>query len=73
MFSNKEWLEIPFRSEDVRAATLEETHLTEGKRDCFQGGWAEYMVPSFKNQGQCVKYFDGLRNDRMKELRARHK
>ncbi len=24
--------------------------------DCFWGGWRDYLNPSFKNQGQCVKY-----------------
>ncbi len=73
MLSNKEWLDIPFRPEDVRAAALEKTYLAEGMRDCFRGGWADFEVPTFENQGQCVMHFVGLRNVRMKEIFGRRK
>lgn len=30
--------------------------VPEDYEDCFWGGWKDYLNPSFKNQGQCVKY-----------------
>ncbi|MCA9324305.1 hypothetical protein KC992_04370 [Candidatus Saccharibacteria bacterium] len=33
-----------------------EAFVPERIKDCFWGGWRDYVNPSFRNQGQCVKY-----------------
>jgi hypothetical protein len=30
------------------------------KDQCKNGGWQTFTNPSFKNQGQCIKYVNGL-------------
>jgi hypothetical protein len=36
------------------------TYVLQGppssKQECKKGGWRKYKNPSFKNQGQCVKF-----------------
>jgi hypothetical protein len=31
---------------------------TTTKKDCKHGGWKTFTNPSFKNQGQCIKFFN---------------
>jgi acyl-homoserine-lactone acylase len=71
LYSNKEWIDIPFHAEDVRAATLEKTQLKEGFFDCFHGGWENFGEPAFDSQWECVVHFTGLRNQRLAEIRER--
>ena len=35
-------------------------------RPCKKGGWKDFTNPSFKNQGQCVKFLVHGRNDAKK-------
>jgi hypothetical protein len=45
---------------NVDAFTFDETTYdfeAPGKDDCKDGGWQNFVDPSFKNQGDCVSYF----------------
>lgn len=33
-----------------------EAFVPEQLKDCMWGGWKQYVNPSFRNQGQCIKY-----------------
>jgi probable HAF family extracellular repeat protein len=48
----------------TRSATL--TVKPENKRECSDGGWKHFISPPgpFKNQGQCVSYFEDRRKHR---------
>jgi acyl-homoserine-lactone acylase len=71
LFSNKEWLELPFQEADVAAAAIETLNLREGKDDCKDGGWEAFTQPSFASQGECVEHLDILRQQRLEEIKAR--
>jgi hypothetical protein len=53
--------DLPFRTYVLQVPT--------SKQECKKGGWRKYKNPSFKNQGQCVKFVnhqggkDGNGND----------
>jgi acyl-homoserine-lactone acylase len=71
LFSQKQWVELPFDDEDVEDAALSSETLKEGKKDCKKGGWQDFTNPSFANQGACVEYMDQLRQQRLAEIEAR--
>jgi acyl-homoserine-lactone acylase len=71
LYSQKQWVELPFRDEDVEAAAMESVGLVEGKDDCRNGGWQAFTNPAFANQGECVEYLDLLRQQRVAEIKAR--
>jgi hypothetical protein len=68
MYSNKEWLDLPFRDEDVEAAALEKKVISEGSSDCLRGGWKEFSQPEFKNCAECLSYFLSLQCERITEF-----
>jgi acyl-homoserine-lactone acylase len=72
LFSQKQWVDLPFTDEDVEAAAVSSVSLLEGKADCKKGGWQAFTNPSFANQGECVEYFDALRMQRLDEIKARN-
>ena len=37
---------------------FEPTVVLGGKQDCRGGGWATSTSPEFRNQGQCVSFFN---------------
>lgn len=61
LFSQKGWDDLRFTEEAVLAGALQTYTLSEGKGDCYKGGWKKFDRPSFLNQGQCVSYFTDLR------------
>lgn len=71
LFSQGQWVELPFREADVIAAATETTSLAEGKRDCRGDGWRRFASPAFSNQGKCVTYYNELRRQRLAEIRER--
>jgi acyl-homoserine-lactone acylase len=71
LFSQKQWVELPFAEEDVEAATVSSQTLKEGKSDCKMNGWQAFTNPAFADQGECVEYMDLLRQQRLDEIKAR--
>lgn len=71
LFSQGEWVDLPFREADVAAAATESLNLSEGKDDCKHGGWRAFTKPAFANQGTCVAYFEIRRLQRLWEIRKR--
>lgn len=71
LFSQGQWVDLPFREADVAAAAVESLTLTEGKDDCRSGRWQEFTNPKFANQGACVEYYDSLRRQRLAEIQRR--
>lgn len=61
LFSEGKWVNLPFREEDVAAATTESAHLVEGAGDCRHGGWRRFTNPSFADRGACLRHYAGLR------------
>ena len=35
-----------------------DAYVPHDKKDCKKGGWQDYLNPSFRNQGQCIKYVE---------------
>ena len=58
LFSQKQWLDLPFHEKDVKAAAITTLRLAEGKDDCKGQGWRRFRKPHFPNQGACVSYFE---------------
>ncbi|MEE3331162.1 MAG: penicillin acylase family protein [Myxococcota bacterium] len=71
LYSEKNWVEIPFRHEDVVAATLSHTVLSEGAEDCADGGWISFTTQDFDDETACRASFRNLRAERMAEMKAR--
>jgi protein tyrosine/serine phosphatase len=63
--SNKQFLDLPYTQEEVRAAALEEKHVTEGVSDCGSEGWRKYESPAFDSQQQCVRYYENIAAERL--------
>lgn len=38
-------------------------HHPKGEKQCKHGGWKTFTNPSFKNQGQCIKYMKHHKHD----------
>jgi acyl-homoserine-lactone acylase len=72
LFSQKQWVDLPFSDEEVSAAALASTDLSEGKSDCKKDGWRGFTNPVFADQGGCVEYYDALRMQRLDEIKARN-
>ncbi|MBT4510942.1 MAG: hypothetical protein HOC20_01855 [Chloroflexi bacterium] len=68
MYSQKEWLDIPFNDEDVEAAALEKMTLTEGGSDCLDDGWQEFGQPAFESCDECLEYFESLWDGRITDF-----
>jgi acyl-homoserine-lactone acylase len=71
LFSQKEWVDLPFTADEVAAAAESTLNLNEGKDDCKKGGWQAFTNPAFANQGDCVTYYNELRRQRLEEIKAR--
>jgi acyl-homoserine-lactone acylase len=71
-FSQKEWVDLPFTEDEVAAAAESTLNLSEGKDDCKGSGWQAFTNPTFANQGDCVVYYNALRQQRLKEIKARY-
>jgi acyl-homoserine-lactone acylase len=71
LFSDKQWLDLPYYTKDVKKSAHSSMRLEEGKGDCESGGWEDFTEPSFDNQGQCVRYFNKLRESRSDEISQR--
>ena len=72
LYSDKQWVDLPYTDEDVAAAAESSVELKEGKADCKKGGWQDFTNPSFADQGECVDYYDALRMQRLDEIKARN-
>ncbi|MBW2419437.1 MAG: penicillin acylase family protein [Deltaproteobacteria bacterium] len=72
LFSQKQWVDLPFTAEEVDAAAESSLDLSEGKSDCKKGGWQAFTNPVFSNQGECVEYYNALRQQRLAEIKARY-
>jgi acyl-homoserine-lactone acylase len=72
LFSQKQWVDLPFTDEEVAAAAVSSTNVGEGKGDCKQGGWQAFTNPAFADQSECVEYYDALRMQRLDEIKARN-
>jgi hypothetical protein len=71
LFSQKQWVDLPFADQDVEAAALSSLTLKEGKGDCKKGGWKAFTNPSFADQDACVEHMNLLRQQRLDEIKAR--
>jgi len=58
--SNKQFLDLPYEENAVRAVALQHKHLTEGVNDCRNEGWQRYESPVFDSQQHCAGYFADL-------------
>lgn len=72
LFSQKQWLDLPFNAWDVHASTLSKAVVREGKPDCKRGGWKDFTNPSFDNANQCMRYFEELARERLHEIVERY-
>jgi acyl-homoserine-lactone acylase len=72
LFSQKQWVELPFREADVIAAATESLDLREGRSDCNGAGWEAFTNPSFEDRGECVDYYNDLRDRRFDEIEKRN-
>lgn len=68
MYAHKQWLDIPFREEDVVAATQETLNLSEGPADCKNGGWQAFALPAFGSEHACDTYLESLRAQRVTDF-----
>jgi protein-tyrosine phosphatase len=68
LLSNKQFLDLPYVEDEVRAMALEEMHLTEGVRDCRGEGWQGYENPAFDSQQDCARYFEDLTAKRLTQF-----
>jgi len=71
LYSDKQWVDLPYHMQDVKKAALSNEYLTEGSKSCNGGGWKEYSEPSFSNAAECKAYFEALRQARLEEIWAR--
>lgn len=71
MFSRKEWLDIPFREEDVQARALTSVTLTEGVADCGAEGWQKFTQPRFSSLEKCKQHFMALNSQRVTDFEVR--
>jgi len=68
LYSDKQWVDLPYHMHDVKKAALSNEYLAEGSKSCNGGGWKEYSEPSFSNARECKDYFEALRQARLKEI-----
>ena len=70
-YSDKRWIELPFKQADVVAAAVSTVQLTEGAAQCEGVGWQRFGNPVFKDQAQCNIHFKALSEARIREISAR--
>ncbi len=70
-YSDKRWIELPFKQADVAAAAVSTMQLTEGAEQCKGLGWQGFGNPVFKDQAQCSEHFKTQRDARIREITAR--
>ena len=70
-YSDKRWIELPFKQADVAAAAVSTVQLTEGAAQCEGVGWQRFGNPVFKDQAQCNTHFKALSEARIREISAR--
>ena len=70
-YSDKRWIELPFKQADVAAAAVSTLQLTEGAAQCEGAGWKHFGNPVFESQAQCSAHFKALRDARLQEISAR--
>ena len=70
-YSDKRWIELPFKQADVAAAAVSTLQLTEGTDQCEGEGWKRFGNPVFTEQAQCSAHFKTLRETRLREIRER--
>ena len=66
--SDKQFIDLPYEENDVRAAALDEKILIEGVSDCRSGGWQRYENPTFASQQECAGYFEDLAGMRLTQF-----
>jgi acyl-homoserine-lactone acylase len=72
LFSQKQWVDLPFTDAEVSAAAVSSADLSEGKADCKKDGWQAFTNPAFADQSACVEYYNALRIQRLDEIKARN-
>jgi acyl-homoserine-lactone acylase len=72
LYSDKQWVDLPFHLHDVAATAVSQTAVKEGASDCNGGGWKEFTNPSFANANECKSYFETHRQSRIDELIERY-
>lgn len=70
-YSDKRWIELPFKQADVAAAAVSTLQLTEGTAQCEGAGWKQFGRPAFEDQAQCNAHFKALSEARIQEINAR--
>ena len=70
-YSDKRWIELPFKQADVAAAAISTLQLTEGTAQCEGAGWQRFGNPAFEDQAQCNTHFKALSEARIQEISAR--
>ena len=63
-FSNKEFIEIPYHMDDVKAQATESMTLTQRADSCFNDGWQE-NIAGFTNVTSCLAHYRKLAADRL--------
>jgi acyl-homoserine-lactone acylase len=72
LFSQKQWVDLPFTEEQVAAAAESSVDLAESRKDCRRDGWKAFTQPAFEDKGECTDYFEDLRDRRLDEIEARN-
>lgn len=67
LFSQGEWVDLPFSEADVAAATTDSFDLKEGRDDCRNGAWQSFTNPEFENESDCAEYYDSQRLDEIEQ------
>lgn len=71
LFSQGEWVDLPFSEADVAAAATDSLELEEGREDCRNGAWQSFTNPEFESESDCVEYYESLYQLRREEIEAR--
>ena len=61
LYSEKQWVDLPFKKRDVKDAALSKMVVGEGVEDCKNGGWQDFTTLDFASKKDCKKYFKALR------------
>ena len=70
-YSEKRWIELPFKQADVAAAAVSTLQLTEGAAQCEGAGWKRFGNPVFEDQAQCNTHFKASLEARIQEITTR--
>lgn len=60
LFSNKQFVDIPFSEEDVEAAATSTLEITEDTEQCVDDGWQAFAQPAFASEVACRDYFSEI-------------